>query len=164
MASDKKLYTIDDLIEKASSYITKEEELQKIRDVFEFCKEKHEGQYRQSGEPYYYHPLAKVAKNTAAGAVLITAINAIIVGYIIFWDKFEEVSFGVVHKMKDSEPYMIFSAIVIVSLATVIIKAIYGEGTPLKGGMPSGHSALAFSISTAISLITAEPICIILSL
>ena len=111
----------------------------------------------------YYHPLAKVAKNTAAGAVLITAINAIIVGYIIFWDKLEEVSFGVVHKMKDSEPYMIFSAIVIVSLATVIIKAIYGEGTPLKGGMPSGHSALAFSISTAISLITAEPLCIILS-
>ena len=111
----------------------------------------------------YYHPLAKVAKNTAAGAVLITAINAIIVGYIIFWDKLEEVSFGVVHKMKDSEPYMIFSAIVIVSLATVIIKAIYGEGTPLKGGMPSGHSALSYSISTAISLITAEPICIILS-
>ena len=52
MASDKKLYTIDDLVEKASSYITKEEELQKIRDVFEYCKEKHEGQFRQSGEPY----------------------------------------------------------------------------------------------------------------
>ena len=34
----------------------------------------------------------------------------------------------------------------------------------LKGGMPSGHSALAFSITTAISLITEEPICIILSL
>ena len=111
----------------------------------------------------YYHPLAKVAKNTAAGAVLITAINAVLVGYIIFWDKLEEISYGMIHKMKNSEPYMIFVAIVIVSLATVIIKAIYGEGTPLKGGMPSGHSALAFSISTAISLITAEPICIILS-
>ena len=68
MASDKKLYTIDDLIEKASSYITKEEELQKIRDVFEFCKEKHEGQYRQSGEPYYYHPLAT--------AVILTTVYA----------------------------------------------------------------------------------------
>ena len=111
----------------------------------------------------YYHPLAKVAKNTAAGAVLITAINAVMVGYIIFWDNLEEVSFGVIYKMKDSEPYMIFSAIVIVSLATVIIKAIYGEGTPLKGGMPSGHSALGFSIATAISLITEEPICILLS-
>ena len=30
----------------------------------------------------YYHPLAKVAKNAAAGAVLVTAINAVVVGYI----------------------------------------------------------------------------------
>ena len=29
--------------------------------------------------------------------------------------------------------------------------------------MPSGHSALAFSLATAISLITEEPICIVLS-
>ena len=111
----------------------------------------------------YYHPLAKVAKNTAAGAVLVTAINAVLVGYIIFWDKFSDITYGVIGKMKNSDPYMIFIALVIVSLATVIIKAIYGEGTPLKGGMPSGHSALAFSISTAISLITEEPICIILA-
>lgn len=68
MASDKKLYTIDDLVEKASAYITKEEELQKIRDVFEFCKEKHEGQFRQSGEPYFYHPLTT--------AVILTTVYA----------------------------------------------------------------------------------------
>ena len=58
---------------------------------------------------------------------------------------------------------MIFIALVIVILAVLIIKAIFGEGTPLKGGMPSGHRALAFSISTAISLITEKPICIILA-
>ena len=58
---------------------------------------------------------------------------------------------------------MILIALVIVVLAVVIIKAIFGEGTPLKGGMPSGHSALAFSISTAIALITEKPICIILA-
>jgi diacylglycerol kinase (ATP) len=34
-----------------------------------------------------YHELAKIAKNVAAGAVLIAAVNAIIVGYIIFFDK-----------------------------------------------------------------------------
>ena len=51
----------------------------------------------------------------------------------------------------------------IVCIATIIVKAIFGEGTPLKGGMPSGHSALGFSIATAISLITEEPICILLS-
>lgn len=111
----------------------------------------------------YYHPLAKVAKNTAAGAVLVTAINAILVGYIVFGDKLSKFSFEVVYKIKHSEPYMILIALVIVVLAVVIIKAIFGEGTPLKGGMPSGHSALAFSISTAIALITEKPICIILS-
>ncbi len=34
-----------------------------------------------------YHPLAKIAKNVAAGAVLLTALNAIIVGVIIFYEK-----------------------------------------------------------------------------
>lgn len=34
-----------------------------------------------------YHPLAKVAKNVAAGAVLLSAINAVVVGYLIFYDK-----------------------------------------------------------------------------
>ena len=111
----------------------------------------------------YYHPLAKVAKNAAAGAVLVTAINAILVGYIIFWDKLSNFSFQVIYKIKHSEPYMILIALIIVVLTVVIVKAIFGEGTPLKGGMPSGHSALAFSISTAIALITEKPICIILS-
>ncbi|ATD54706.1 diacylglycerol kinase [Clostridium chauvoei] len=111
----------------------------------------------------YYHPLAKVAKNAAAGGVLVTAINALIVGYIVFGDKISDLSYGVVHKVKNSEPYTIFIALVFVTIATLIVKAIFGEGTPLKGGMPSGHSALAFSIATAIALITEEPICILLS-
>jgi Diacylglycerol kinase len=111
----------------------------------------------------YYHPLAKIAKNTAAGAVLVTAVNAVIVGYIIFWDKFTDVSFGVIAKIKQSNPYMMFLVLVIVSMATVVVKAIYGEGTPLRGGMPSGHSALAFSIATTIALITEEPLSILLS-
>ena len=111
----------------------------------------------------YYHPLAKIAKNAAAGGVLIAAINALLVGYIIFWDKLSSFSFDLIKKVKNAEPYTIFIVLVIVCIATIIAKAIFGEGTPLKGGMPSGHSALGFSIATAISLITEEPICILLS-
>jgi diacylglycerol kinase (ATP) len=111
----------------------------------------------------YYHPLAKIAKNTAAGAVLITAINAVFVGYVVFWDKFTNITFSIIGKIKQSEPYMIFIVLVIVSIATIVVKAIYGEGTPLRGGMPSGHSALAFAIATTLSLITEEPISIMLS-
>ena len=111
----------------------------------------------------YYHPLAKVAKNAAAGAVLITAINALVVGYVIFSDKLGHLSYTLVTKVKNSEPYTILIVLVIVCITTIIVKAIFGEGTPLKGGMPSGHSALAFSIATTISLITEEPICVMLS-
>lgn len=31
-----------------------------------------------------YHPLARTAKNVAAGAVLLAAVNAVIMGFIIF--------------------------------------------------------------------------------
>lgn len=34
-----------------------------------------------------YHPLAEIAKNAAAGAVLIAALNALIVGAVIFLPK-----------------------------------------------------------------------------
>lgn len=111
----------------------------------------------------YYHPLVKIAKNVSAGAVLITALNAIVVGYIVFWDKFSPLTFTVVKKIRNSNPYMIFFILIVVSIATLVVKAIFGEGTPLKGGMPSGHSAIAFSISTAIALITVEPVIIVLS-
>jgi len=34
-----------------------------------------------------YHPLAKIAKNVAAGAVLTTATASVIVGYILFFHR-----------------------------------------------------------------------------
>ena len=111
----------------------------------------------------FYHPIAKIAKNTAAGAVLITAINAVLVGYIIFWDKVTNATYEIVNKVKGTHPYMIFIVLVMVCLLTIIVKAFFGEGTPLKGGMPSGHSAIAFSIATAIALITESPVVITLS-
>lgn len=111
----------------------------------------------------YYHPLAKLAKNVSAGAVLITAINALFVGYIIFLDRLKPIAFTVIKKIKNSDPYMIFLILAIVSIATLIVKAIFGEGTPLKGGMPSGHSAIGFSIATIIAIVTEEPTVIILS-
>lgn len=111
----------------------------------------------------YYHPLARIAKNAAAGGVLITAISSCIIGYIVFGDKLYDLSYSLIHTVKRSEPYMIFIALVIVTIATIIFKSIVGEGTPLKGGLPSGHSTLAFSIATAIALITEDPLCVLLS-
>lgn len=111
----------------------------------------------------HYHPLAKIAKNTAAGAVLVTAINAIFVGYLIFWDKLSVITFEVVNKVRHTNSYMVFLILIILCIITIIIKAIFGEGTPLRGGMPSGHSAISFSIATIISLLTVDPAVMLLS-
>ncbi|MGB9839227.1 diacylglycerol kinase [Thermovenabulum sp.] len=40
-----------------------------------------------------YHPLARIAKNVAAGAVLITAINAIVVAFFVFFPKIQKIIF-----------------------------------------------------------------------
>ncbi|WP_073340586.1 diacylglycerol kinase [Clostridium grantii] len=108
----------------------------------------------------YYHPLAKIAKNVAAGAVLISAINSVFVGYMVFGDKLKPFTFEMMKKIKNSNPDMVFLILVIVVIVTIIVKAVFGEGTPLKGGMPSGHSTIGFSIATTIALITEEPISI----
>ena len=60
--------TIETLIEKASSYITDKDDLNKIREVYEYAKEKHQGQYRKSGEEYISHPLAT--------AIILTTVYA----------------------------------------------------------------------------------------
>lgn len=111
----------------------------------------------------YYHPLAKLAKNVAAGGVLITAVNAIVVGYVIFGDKLKYINFILIRKVKTSNPYAIFIILAIVCITTIVVKAVFGEGTPLKGGMPSGHSAIAFSIATTIALTTGQLSVLILS-
>lgn len=110
-----------------------------------------------------YHPLAKIAKNTAAGAVLVASINSVLVGYFIFWDKILNITYRIITDVKKWEPYMILIIIIMVCILTIAFKACFGEGTPLKGGMPSGHSAISFAIATAITLISQYNTVMILS-
>ena len=60
--------TIETLIEKASGYINDKDDLNKIREVYNYAKEKHQGQYRKSGEEYITHPLAT--------AIILTTVYA----------------------------------------------------------------------------------------
>lgn len=57
MTKDYTKCTIEDLIEKSSVYIPEKENLEKIKKAFYYAKEKHQGQFRKSGEEYIYHPL-----------------------------------------------------------------------------------------------------------
>ena len=49
--------TIEDVINSFRKYNDNESEIEKIKKSYEFAKYLHEGQYRQSGEPYIIHPL-----------------------------------------------------------------------------------------------------------
>lgn len=55
-------------------------------------------------------------------------------------------------------------SILIVVIVVIIVKSATGTGTPLHGGITSGHAAVAFSIATAVSLNTLDPLISLLSL
>ncbi len=103
-----------------------------------------------------FDPMAKIAKDVAAGAVLIAALNAIAVAYLIFFDRLEEPSRALVTNVRQSPMHLSVIALVIVLLLVIIAKAVTHRGTPFSGGMPSGHSAIAFAGWTAITFISAS--------
>ena len=70
MTKEKQTYNIDDLIEKVKTYITNEEDLELIRKVYIYSKEKHLGQTRVSGEEYINHPVATAMILTSVFAFL----------------------------------------------------------------------------------------------
>lgn len=95
------------------------------------------------------HPLAKIAKNVAAGSVLISSIMAVGVGYIIFIDRILNFEFAVLSQAIAS-PYLTLVALLIAVALSITIKALGGRTDLLRGGMPSGHTAIAFSLATSI--------------
>lgn len=110
-----------------------------------------------------FHPLAKTAKDTAAGAVLIAACGAGIMGYLIL-AKYILPLYGKVLGMFGTQSDLgTVVAILVVIIVVIIIKSLGGTGTPLHGGAASGHAAVAFSIATAVSLNTGDPLISLLS-
>lgn len=103
-----------------------------------------------------FDPMAKIAKDVAAGAVLIAALNALVVAYLIFFDKLEEPSRTLVNNVRQSPAHLSVITLVMVILLVVLGKAILHKGSPFHGGMPSGHSAAAFACWTAITYVSAS--------
>ncbi|MFH1878886.1 MAG: diacylglycerol kinase [Candidatus Omnitrophota bacterium] len=101
-----------------------------------------------------YHPLAKISKDVAAGAVFVSAVNALVVGYILIVKRIGWGMDGAFLRIKQSPWHLTFITLLIVIGMVLFVKILRGEKTLLKGGMPSGHSAFAFAIWMVISLLT----------
>ncbi len=112
-----------------------------------------------------YHPLAKAAKDIAAGAVLVTAINSVVVGYLLFFEKVNIKADNVFVKIKASPIYLTFIALFLTVFLVIAIKTKYQKkgGTPFQGGIVSGHSAVAFCTATIISFLSKSTLISILS-
>ncbi|MTI49413.1 diacylglycerol kinase [Sporosalibacterium faouarense] len=100
-----------------------------------------------------YHPLAEIAKNVAAGAVLISALNAILVAYLLFFDRLNPYTKIVLVSIKNSPIHLTFISLILVIMITIVVKTKTKTGTPFQGGILSGHTAIAFSLATSITFV-----------
>ena len=102
-----------------------------------------------------YDTRAKIAKDVAAGAVLIAAVMAVAVAYLVFYDKITSVPYTLLSKLRGSPIDVTVIALFIVILAAVALKAVTHRGTAFHGGLPSVHTAVAFAAWVAVTFVAA---------
>ena len=114
-----------------------------------------------------YHPKAKIAKDVGAGAVVIAAINALIVGYFLFFDKIADIGLNFVKNIAESPTHLAFVGIFITIILVVTLKAASttNKHKLIKNNfMPSGATAIAFAANTIIWISTDNIVVLTLSL
>lgn len=101
-----------------------------------------------------HHYKAGIAKDVAAGAVLITAFGAALIGYIILLPHIYIFFNKGWHIARHTGEEIAMASFILVLIIVVITKAYFGKGTPLRGGMPSGHAAVSFSLWVIVTFLT----------
>ena len=109
-----------------------------------------------------FDPNAKLAKDIAAGAVLIASITAVAIGFLVFQSAVGQRATNALDRVRDAPADITLVALVLVVLVVIATKAWTGRGTPLRGGLPSGHAALvlhvlAFALVIAAAALTPPP-------
>jgi diacylglycerol kinase (ATP) len=103
-----------------------------------------------------FDPLAKLAKDIAAGAVLIATVNAIAIGYLVFSGEIADRSSRLLDRLRDAPAQLTLIALVVTVIVVIAAKAYTGRGRPLRGGLPSGHAAVAFAGWMAATLVIGQ--------
>ena len=112
------------------------------------------------------HPKAKIAKDVAAGAVVISAINAVIVAYFLFFEKISTIGLKIVDEIVNSPVHLAFVSILLTVIVIVTLKAAATKKHKFikENFMPSGQTAVAFAALTIIWLTTRNVVIFTLSL
>lgn len=114
-----------------------------------------------------YHPKAKIAKDVGAGAVVITAINAVIVAYFLFFEKISTIGLKLIDEVVNSPIHLAFVAVLLTVIVIVTLKAAATKNHHKfikENFMPSGQTAIAFAGLTIIWLTTRNVVIFTISL
>jgi diacylglycerol kinase (ATP) len=103
-----------------------------------------------------YDPMAAVAKDVAAGGVLVASLTALGVGYVVFFGRLTPLAQRGLEAARTGAATITFLALVLTLLAMVAVKAVRHErGTSfIRGGWPSGHTGSAVALATGIGYAT----------
>ena len=114
-----------------------------------------------------YHPKAKIAKDVGAGAVVIAAINAIIVAYFLFFDKITDIGLNFIKNVVESPTHLAFVGIFITIILIVALKAASttNKHKLIKNNfMPSRQAGIAFAANTMIWILSDNIVILTLAL
>ena len=103
-----------------------------------------------------FDPMAKLAKDIAAGAVLIATATAVAIGYVVFATRLADPSGRLLDRLRDAPVDLTMIALLLTIIVVIGTKALTGRGTPLRGGLPSGHAAVAFAAWMAVTFIVVD--------
>ncbi|GIV02308.1 MAG: diacylglycerol kinase [Fimbriimonadales bacterium] len=104
-----------------------------------------------------YHPLAKMAKDMAAGGVLITSVTAMTAALLLLlgegrWQDIK-LQLSAPDSVQHVVPKLILGALVLFILV-VVGKGLGKRGQVLRGGLVSGHAAFGFFLAGVIVFLT----------
>lgn len=113
-----------------------------------------------------YNPAAKLAKDVAAGAVLIAAMNAVIAGILIFFgqDSLDTIQKRLQRDAVHNVAEVIVIGIVVLALIVIMSKVLSKTGSPWHGGIISGHSAIGFLLAMIVFFTAHNPVAAFISI
>ncbi len=111
-----------------------------------------------------YHPKAKTAKDVAAGAVVLSVLNSIVVAYFVFFDKVATFGLQQLVTWSSANPTVYFIILVIATLIGIVVFKLFSKKISGDKFVPSGQTMIAASIFMAIWSQTKNSIVITASL
>ena len=111
-----------------------------------------------------FHPMAKIAKDVAAGSVLLSVTGALVTGYLILSAYIFPIYKELLAVIGTPLEMAALVSLLVVIIATILLKTLSGQGRPFHGGLVSGHAAISFSIATLVTLSTQDPIISLLTI